>query len=546
MDMKRPAIIPRMGRAAACVFMAAALCCGCSAAPNVFDAAQSAADALSSFAHEQPAQSESGTATLYDSSRLDDGKLRLLDGYYYNLGSDVLCGGTLIYSGKASDTLQLVYNSLNGETDYYLYGHSESSVPSRRVTSLCDKTGAEVMSFDSSVSFSLTGSILTVVNSDSSYEYGYISDNAGLRVFNLAAGQELAVPEDAIGCAVAGDYLAYTIYRLPDGTASLWEDEKPLAHCSVQVQDMAGNIVYTADGCMAYSLSNFDYTSSSPTDWLRLDYYTDENSEIPDHTAIYRPADGRLIADFDQLCSNYTVSVRTAGGRYQLIDLSGPEPAVLGEFEYEISEFMPGTVLLRDSDTAIYKLQNIATGEAFPIIGTSYYDNIMAACGMDGTLRVYNSASGELLWQAGTPFDSDSSNFYISAVSENYVLIKGTDSESLTLAYGPDGLIADLSAIAGRYNYISGIADTADGPLFAANYTGPNLSEMYDILDSRGNVLLHGLALCYNYNAELPEGCFLARRGYYYGWLDQTGQWLYCRSIFSGLTANDPTTYIYG
>ena len=36
---------------------------------------------------------------------------------------------------------------------------------------------------------------------------------------------------------------------------------------------------------------------------------------------------------------------------------------------------------------------------------------------------------------------------------------------------------------------------------------------------------------------------FVARRGFYYGWMDTDGNWLYCQSIFSSVNADDELGY---
>ena len=61
------------------------------------------------------------------------------------------------------------------------------------------------------------------------------------------------------------------------------------------------------------------------------------------------------------------------------------------------------------------------------------------------------------------------------------------------------------------------------------------------LLDENGNAVLKGLALCYSYYGgnglnDLPAGAFMARKGFYYGWMTPDGQWLYCRSIFASST----------
>ena len=67
------------------------------------------------------------------------------------------------------------------------------------------------------------------------------------------------------------------------------------------------------------------------------------------------------------------------------------------------------------------------------------------------------------------------------------------------------------------------------------------------VLDENGNIVFYGLGSCYSYydnslNA-LPDHVFVARRGFYYGWMDTDGNWLYCQSIFSSVNADDELGY---
>ena len=77
--------------------------------------------------------------------------------------------------------------------------------------------------------------------------------------------------------------------------------------------------------------------------------------------------------------------------------------------------------------------------------------------------------------------------------------------------------------------------------LFPLRLCRPQRKTLYDVLDENGNAVLKGLALCYSYYGgnglnDLPAGAFMARKGFYYGWMTPDGQWLYCRSIFASST----------
>ena len=116
--------------------------------------------------------------------------------------------------------------------------------------------------------------------------------------------------------------------------------------------------------------------------------------------------------------------------------------------------------------------------------------------------------------------------------------------------YGPEGLVSDLSSLNETYNYLGYLTTDANGrPLYYGTRSVPGSSYATgcDVLDETGNVVMQGLGSCYSYydnslNA-LPDHVFVARRGFYYGWMDTDGNWLYCQSIFSSVNADDELGY---
>lgn len=78
---------------------------------------------------------------------------------------------------------------------------------------------------------------------------------------------------------------------------------------------------------------------------------------------------------------------------------------------------------------------------------------------------------------------------------------------------------------------------------------GSAYGNVYDVLDADGKVVLQGLASCTRYYSNslnaLPDHVFAAQRGFYVGWMDTSGNWLYCQSIFSSATADDEPSYGY-
>ena len=69
-------------------------------------------------------------------------------------------------------------------------------------------------------------------------------------------------------------------------------------------------------------------------------------------------------------------------------------------------------------------------------------------------------------------------------------------------------------------------------------------SNLSDVLDMEGNLLLRRLGSCYSID-DLPDDCFIARQGFDYGLMDSTGQWLYRESIFSSPSDDAGGGYLY-
>ena len=100
------------------------------------------------------------------------------------------------------------------------------------------------------------------------------------------------------------------------------------------------------------------------------------------------------------------------------------------------------------------------------------------------------------------------------------------------------------------YDYLGYLTTDKNGrPLYYGTRSVPGSSYATgcDVLDETGNVVMKSLGSCYSYydhslNA-LPDHVFVARRGFYYGWMDTDGNWLYCQSIFSSVNADDELGY---
>lgn len=199
--------VSRLGSAALCVTLSLALGCGCAVMPPA--------------SSEKPASSAVSVPTdaegkpLYDATRLDDGRLRILYGYD-NSGDcrTVLCGSKVLYQSLRSENVSLLQDIVTGETNYWFRTWSDSTGRGGRRSALYDKDGSEVLAFDGEQSATIQNGLLVLQESrmvGDSYDVDY--DSYGTcSVIDLATGKNLPVPEGAYSCIVCGDALVFNCY----------------------------------------------------------------------------------------------------------------------------------------------------------------------------------------------------------------------------------------------------------------------------------------------------------------------------------------------
>ena len=296
--MKRSVL--RIGCAVLSLSAAAGLLASCSLLPPA-----------SPLPDSKPAQAEEAPGPA--AASLDDGKLRILYSNGSNGGNTVLCGNTVLYQAANSETVYLVPDTLTGAVRYYLRQWSAPGTPTGRATALCDRSGKEILTFDRAYDAALTGSLL-VLTAPEQMAYAPCNNHASgdCRVIDLATGEELAVPENAYGCSIAGSYLAFEVCNVPADYVqeNEWGDDLT-AYCAVQVQDRQSEVVYQAElsGLSSFYASSSD--SSTPTAWLVVSHYNEVGT--PGADGLYNPTTGDISwwiwsARSKALCSANTTS----------------------------------------------------------------------------------------------------------------------------------------------------------------------------------------------------------------------------------------------
>lgn len=531
--MKRSVL--RIGCAVLSLSAAAGLLASCSLLPPA-----------SPLPDSKPAQAEEAPGPA--AASLDDGKLRILYSNGSNGGNTVLCGNTVLYQAASSETVYLVPDTLTGTVRYYLRQWSAPDTPTGRATALCDRSGKEILTFDRAYDAILTGSLL-VLTAPEQMAYAPCNNHAAgdCRVIDLATGEELTVPENAYGCRIAGETLAFNLCNAPAQALdeNTWGDDLT-RYYALQIQDRDGNRIRQEPLCAAVSLSYSYNEISSPADWLELDYYSEDEDMVIDHISLYSTATGEELTGFQQYTGAGTVCLYNSG-RYQLVDLASTEQsAVLCEFDEPVRYYLPGAAITEPEASGRYRFHDLLTGEEKELYDVGTDDATLAIYALDGTVRVFDRQTGVLL--TDTAIDPVENQVRAHVYAENgWVWVAQDDNDNYVNTAiqicGPDGThkTLDPRTLEEAYTHYYPLFSTADGLYFYGCCNGPGGSWLYDILDSDGNVVVGGLRSCSTYYADsangLPEGVFAASKGFSYGWMDLSGRWLYAESIFA--SSND-------
>lgn len=538
--MKRSVL--RIGCAVLSLSAAAGLLASCSLLPPA-----------SPLPDSKPAQAEEVPGTA--AASLNDGKLRILYSNGSNGGNTVLCGNTVLYQAAGSETVYLVPDTLTGTVRYYLRQWSDPGTPTGRATALCDRSGKEILTFDRAYDAALTGTLLVLTTPE---EFAYspaLHHAAGdCRVLDLATGEELTVPENAYGCRIVGETLAFNLCNAPAQALdeNTWGDDLT-RYYALQIQDRDGNRIRQEPLCAAVSLSYSYNEISSPADWLELDYYSEDEDMVIDHISLYSTATGEELTGFQQYTGAGTVSLYNSG-RYQLVDLASTEQsAVLCEFDEPVRYYLPGAAITEPEASGRYRFHDLLTGEEKELYDVGTDDATLAIYALDGTVRVFDRQTGVLL--TDTAIDPVENQVRAHVYAENgWVWVAQDDNDNYVNTAiqicGPDGThkTLDPRTLEETYTHYYPLFSTADGLYFYGCCNGPGSSWLYDILDSDGNVVVGGLRSCSTYYADsangLPEGVFAASKGFSYGWMDFSGRWLYAESIFAS-TADEMDNYYF-
>lgn len=542
--MKR--VVLRIGCGAVCTALALTLGCGCALLPPATGVPGAASSAVS-------VPTDDNGKPLYDPAVLNDSRLRVLycDGRFGS-STTILCGSTPLHQSTRSENVSLVEDSATGTADYWLRSWSDPTGRGGRRTALYDKTGTEVMSFEGEQSATLQNGLL-VLQESRLIDGGYVPESGygTCQVIDLATGAALPVPEGAYSCTVCGDKLVFSCYARPEGLDDYDWDTDYQQNSWVVVQEKDGTTVYRAEAASAYRLF---YDSDALSDWVELDVATGE--ETTDQI-LYNVLTGEQCTGFLQVYPGGLASFSTSDGRYELRDMTTEDRGLIATFDEQPSQYFPGYVITWHSgEDHGYDLYDLETGAKTPLYDVDATDSTVAVYALDGSLRVYSKDNGKLLTDTTVEPVEHQQRVRMSNCGSGYVWLELQDNDryetTATRLYGPQGLVSDLTALQGKYSYVNYLTTDPDGrPMFCGSRAaaGSAYGNVYDVLDADGKVVLQGLSSCTGYYSNslnaLPDHVFAAQRGFYVGWMDTSGNWLYCQSIFSSATADDVPSYSY-
>ncbi len=140
--------LSRAGCAAVCLAISLALG-GCAALPAASDVPGTSGSTAASV------PTDSDGKPLYDSTLLQDGRLRALYSYDGVGSTTVLHGSEVLYQSASSENVALLEDTVTGETNYWTRSWSDPTGRGGRRTALYDAAGTEVMAFDGEQSATL-------------------------------------------------------------------------------------------------------------------------------------------------------------------------------------------------------------------------------------------------------------------------------------------------------------------------------------------------------------------------------------------------------
>lgn len=458
---------------------------------------------------------------------IDDDTLRFLYGANSAGGGTVLRGGEVLYKGAPSEDIRLLNSPETSQPNGWQKG---SNGPNGWYTEVYDDEGNLLWSGEGEWRAALSDELLALEPGPRRVDAGPNGDT-GCRLMDLTNGDEIPLPANTTSCIPTNeDQVVLTITSDPQ--------RADMESSSVVVQTLDGEELLRVDNAYAFQA----YSYEGKTGYVGIQIYNAAAEEWT--TSFYNPSTQEYISRFFSFCGEDLLCYQQADGRYVVRTLTDPTP--LAVYDTPCSYWSKELALVADSEGG--SILYLSDGSALPLLSSLSYD-------IDGESAVFLLEDGSLLiWGADgsqtllTPDLHGADQASIYGFEDGYILLSLETEDYQSVAYqiyNGSGLLYDTSADPNAsYDRLLYLTSTQDGPLYQAAYTGLNNATLYNVVDSRGNILLSGLADVVTPAVfDLPDGVFPARRGFERGFMDYTGAWVYSESIFSSLSDDDGHYY---
>ena len=489
----------------ACLALAAGTMAGCTTPAPPADSA--------------PARTEEGTA-----NPLNDGRLRYLYDLNSSGGGTLLRGSELFYRASPSECITLLYAPGQAEPAGWQLGRNDAN--GQRVTEVYDEAGQLIWSGSGAWRAALAGETLALEPGSAAVDVGP-SGVTGCRLIDTASGTEYALPAETSGCIPTGAGQAVLTLNT-DPTAGGLEGS------SVVVLDLAsGAELYRIDRAYAYRAYGLD----GPSRCAGIQRY-DPATETW-YTDLYDPDTRTMYSRFETFCGEDLICYQPEPGRYDVCALGETEP--LASYEGPCSYWREGLALARDAEGGAHLYRADGTEQPlFDFLTYSVDGGCAAFLLQDGSLLLYGPDGSETAIETSL---TSQDRVSVMGAQGGYVLLSVSDADytvTRSLIYNASGLVYDSTG--SGYERLNYLTMGPDGPVYEAARQGAGGAWLSDVLDSRGNVLLSGLADVSG-DSSLPGGVFAARRGFERGYMDLAGNWLYSESVFTSLSDEDASYY---
>lgn len=504
---------------AACLALAGAMLAGC--APTVQPGPSSSGGSSSQTPDPAPAAD----------SRLDDGVLRFLGAFENYGGGTLLQGDRVIYRATPAESISLLYDVDTGAQAGWLLATNDPD--GTRRTDVYDTEGDLLWSGPGNYAASISRQLLALSPGTLYDGSGIGSDSgSGPKLIRLSDGAELPLPAGTVSCYMV--YGGYTVVNVP-GSAQETDGYTPT---NAILLGPDGSQLQVFENCSVYEPG---YEGSDG--WLCVHPFGQSSIHL------YRPADGAVIEGYRSFCGDGYVCCEAGDGGYYVRSVDDPTP--LADYGSSCLLYQPGGLtLLGYDETSNAPLLVMPDGVTHPLQDFGSYvieEDGMGFLLADGTLLLYGPDGSQTSFAVKA---QPGSTLTLASLDSGYALLLGHDSDYNLVEmqiWNEDGLQAGSYAPSGmgyEYSSVYYLATGPDGPLYAALRQGIGGSWLYDVLDHTGQPVLKGLASVVSGSvASLPEGCFMARRGFEQGFMDAEGQWLYHESIFDAVGDEDPAAW---